>query len=103
MTSHANLTHVRGHQLLAVIDAGHRDLPLANEWVVEGVGGDEESLWMEDDVSVKSDLIHRARFNIYGDLPDVTYQLRFLVGHDLVENMVTPLCGQLKRYSGFFQ
>lgn len=33
----------------------------------------------------------------------VTYEFRLLVGHDLVENMVTPLWSQLKRNSGFFQ
>lgn len=43
----ANMTHVCGHQLLSVIDAGHTDLPLANKWVVVGVVGDEESLCME--------------------------------------------------------
>lgn len=36
--------HICGHQLLAVINAGHRDLPLANEREVVGVGGDEQSL-----------------------------------------------------------
>lgn len=45
--SKANVTHIRGHQLLIVIDTGHTDLPLANKWVVVGVGGDEESLCME--------------------------------------------------------
>lgn len=40
---------------------------------------------------------------LHTDLSCVTYELGLLVGHDLVENMVTPLRSQLKRYSGFFQ
>lgn len=41
----ANLTYIRGHQLLTIINTGHTDLPLADKWEVVGVGGDEESLW----------------------------------------------------------
>lgn len=49
----ANVTHIRGHQFFSVIDTGHADLPLADKWVVEGVGGDQESLWMGNN-NVKS-------------------------------------------------
>lgn len=52
-------------------------------------------------------LLHKftcdMQWHCNSDLLHVTYQLRLLVGHDLVENMVTPLCSQLKSYSGFFQ
>ena len=37
-------TYVCDHQLIAVVDTGHADLPLADEGEVIGVGGDEESL-----------------------------------------------------------
>lgn len=51
--------------------------------------------------------MHKFTFDIQKhsetDRPYVTYQLRLLVGHDLVENVIAPLCSQLKGYSGFFQ
>lgn len=40
----ANCTHICGNKLLLVIDAVHRDLPLADEGVVIGVGCDKEHL-----------------------------------------------------------
>lgn len=43
----ANVTYVSGHQFFTVIYTGHTDFPLADKWVVVGVGGDEESLWKE--------------------------------------------------------
>lgn len=45
-------------------------------------------------ILVHNTIVHNAR---------VTYKLRLLVGRYLIENMVTPLCSQLKCYSGFFQ
>lgn len=42
-----DLTYICGHQLLAVINAGHADLTLADKVVVVGVVGDKKSLWRE--------------------------------------------------------
>lgn len=40
----AKCTHICGNKLLLVINAGHRNLPLADEGVVIRVGRDEEHL-----------------------------------------------------------
>lgn len=40
----AKCTHICGNKLLLVINAGHRNLPLADEGVVIWVGCDEEHL-----------------------------------------------------------
>lgn len=94
-----NVTYISGNQLLCVINTRHADLSLTDKWVVIGVGGDEESLWKGSKGVIRSVLCSSWLTVVLF----VTYDLRLFVGHNLVENVVAPLCRQLKRYSGFFQ
>ncbi len=100
------ITHISGFQLNFVINAGHSDLTLTTHGEVVGVGCDEWQFWRSKKGDRLNGLFYEkivSGFNILQQLSLFTNQLRFVVGHHLVEDVVASFIRKLECHSRLLQ
>lgn len=93
------ITYISGFQLNFVINAGHSNMTLAAHGEVVGVGCKECQLCRSERVdklirSLQNKTVNK--FKTFQQLNLFTNQLRFVVGHNLVEDVVASFIGKLE-------
>lgn len=98
------LTHISSNQLLFIINACHCDLTLTAHGEVIGVGGDERHFCkIRAEHLLCSFTILHLQLHALNKICASTNQLRLVVGHHLVEDVVASLIWKLECHSRFLQ